>query len=128
MRSQGDGKQNEYSRRGALDCSDSTDVARQEFKSEADVNVLLQKYGVGIPQKQVAFGDTNFDIDLQEALAAVQAAKRAYRQLPPELRQRYPSWQTLLNNLASGRITKADLDTPVTKPEVPAPSTTETKT
>lgn len=124
-RTQHDDKQDAISHASGIDCSTQDDTARQEFKDEADVNLMLGRYGVGLPQKQITYGETDFDLDLQTALEAVNTARTAYRELPPELRKMYPSWQTLLNALETGAL-KFDFskktvppETPTTQPEQP---------
>lgn len=120
-RTQVDGEQRYYSDLTAIDCTDSQDMARQEFAAEADINLLLQRYGVGIPQKPLEYGETDFTLDLQLALEAVQMAKNAYQEMPVELRRRFPSWQTLLNQIQQGKLkfTRKKEDTP--KPLIVTP-------
>lgn len=90
-----------------LDASASAtnrDMARQEFKQEADINVQLAKFGVFAPQRQLYFGDVDYGLELQEALAAIADAKTAWRQMPDEIQKRYRTWQSLLNALETGEI------------------------
>lgn len=70
IRSQTDTDQELYSDEAGLDCSNLPDTARQEFKREADINDLLSRYGVGLPQKPTRFAEADFDMDLQQALLA----------------------------------------------------------
>lgn len=110
VRTQHDANQDTYTLAGGLDCADSKDLARQEFKDEADVNILLKRFGVDSFQaKQPLFGDTDYDIDLQQALAAIQAAKEVYRGLTPELKKLYPNWRSMLNAANSGHL-KQEMD------------------
>lgn len=120
-RRQSDGEQEIFSAEAAISFEDDPGKTRQEFKDEADTNILLKRFGVGIPQKQVTYGETDFNIDLQTALEAVAIAKKAYKDLPADLRKQYPSWQTLLNHIESGKLT-LDLTPPKThepKTDVP---------
>lgn len=105
FRRQSDDDQQRHSDAAAIDFTDDPGKTRQEFKDEADTNILLKRFGVGIPQKQVTYGETDFNIDLQTALEAVAIAKKAYKDLPADLRKQYPSWQTLLNHIESGKLT-----------------------
>lgn len=109
IRTQTDQMQDFYTELSALDCTDSVDRARQEFKDEADINKLLARFGVHAQQRQPTFGEVDFDLDLQQALFAVQEAKQAHRAMPATLRERYPTWQSLLNGLESGEF-KLDLN------------------
>lgn len=105
VRTQVDGKQRAFSKASAIDCSDSRDMARQEFKAEADTNLLLARFGVGVPQKAITFGDRDMVGDpLQTALAAIATARQAYRDLPPEIRAEYPTWQRLVSALQSRKL------------------------
>lgn len=122
-RTQHDDLQDKISDASGIDCSTEPDTTRQEFKDEADTNVLLKRFGVGIPLKPVVYGETHFDIDLQQALEAVNQARTAYRGLPPELKRIYPSWQTLLNAIESGALI---LDT-TKNPDTTVPPVTEPK-
>lgn len=110
LRTQHDDLQDDYSQLGGLDCSDSRDMARQEFKDETDVNVILKRFGVDSFQaKAPIFGETDYDIDLQQALAAIQSAKEVHRGLPPELKKVYTNWRSMLNAANSGDL-KRDMD------------------
>lgn len=103
VRTQNDKMQDLYSQMEGVDCSESADRTRQEFRDEADTNKLLARYGVGVPQKPVEFGE-QFNTELQEALAAINTARQTYRDLTPEQRREYPTWQRLLNALESGKL------------------------
>lgn len=120
IRTQVDQQQDFHSELAGLDCTTSTDTARQEFKDEADVNKILARYGVNAPQRQAIFGETDFTLDLQQAFAAIEAAKNAHHKLPQSLREQYPTWQSVLNGLDSGEF-RIDLAN-VSKSDTPEPS------
>lgn len=108
-RHQADGKQDEYSLMTGLDCSESPDTARQEFKNDADVNKLLARYGVGpIPQRATVFQEVDYDLDLQTAMYSIEAAQRAYAKMPASLRDKYRDWRDVLNGIYTGQF-KIDL-------------------
>lgn len=66
-----------YSESCVIKCSEEEDKTRQEFKDEADVNKLLSRYGVNVPQLRPVYGEVDTDIDLQGAyLAAQEVADR----------------------------------------------------
>lgn len=88
----------------AIDFTGTEDMARQEFKLEADINVLLQRFGVQTPQRRVTFGEVDFGLDLQQALSAVDQATTAHRNLPQALRAEFPTWQSVLNALVTGAL------------------------
>lgn len=104
-RRQSDGRQDEYSAAARIDTSNLPDLARQEFKQEADVNYILSRFGLDGPQRQLVFGDVDFDIDLTGAHAAVSQARRAWGKMPDYLKEKYPSWQDLLAAIHSGELT-----------------------
>lgn len=86
---------------GAIQCSPDEDMARQEFKQEADINFLLRKYGV-VPQRPVSYGEVDFDLDFQQARLAMREVSEGYARLSPEVRERYPSLEALLAAIANG--------------------------
>lgn len=120
-RTQHDGAQNAYSANGGLDCSDSKDATRQEFKDDVDVNKLLAKFGVGVPRRQGVFGtETDYNIDLQQALDSIRAAKQAWRGMPKDVKNRYKSWQALLGAVDRGDLT-INLEEPPEPPKTVPP-------
>lgn len=95
------------------------DMARQEFKNEADVNVILSRFGAFAPQRFVEYGRAvDYGLDLQTALEAVAAARRAHGQLDQELRDKFPTWQSLLNALDSGEFKLEANKPPAAEPVV----------
>lgn len=122
IRTQADGLGDIVSLQTGLDCSTMPDLARQEFKQEADINILLARFGVNAPSRQPVYGEADFDLDLQQALTAIQEAKTAWATMPIELRQQYPTWQALLTALDRGDINIKIGDPP------PTPPTTEAAT
>lgn len=124
IRTQSDGLGDVYSLETAIDASEGG-VARQEFKDEADINIMLAKFGVFAPQKEVFFGDVDYGIDLQQALFAIADAKRAWQLMPDDVKKEFPTWRDLLNGLESGRLKLNEGDPPapemVTTPLQSAP-------
>lgn len=103
VRTQVDGDQDIYSDRAALDFTGTPDPTRQEFKKETDVNYILNRFGVPIA-KGTWGQEVDYTLDLQNALGAITDARRAHRNLPPDLRKKYPTWQSLLNALEAGTL------------------------
>lgn len=120
IRTQADDKQDQYSLEEAEDLAaelqSMPDMTRQEFKDETNVNWLLQRYGVNIPQKPIQYGQVNFDLDLQQATSAVQEVKRVYARMPDEVKKKYPTWQALLLAIENGTV-GFDIVKPPTPPE-----------
>lgn len=104
IRTQHDKKQLKISRANAVPKDpDAKLLTRQEFKADADINNILQRFGV--MGKIPVWGTTiDYNIDLQGALNAVAEAKQAWRSMPPELKKRYPTWNILLNEIESGNL------------------------
>lgn len=88
--------------RPGVACTAEEDMARQEFKKEADVNYLLKKYGAGVPLRQVAYGAQEFGVDALEALERVNAAQDAFNALPEAIQEKYGDWRTLSMAIADG--------------------------
>lgn len=120
-RRQDDDLGDHYSDMTGLDCSDSKDMTRQEFKSESDVNTLLKKFGVGVPLQQQAptYGDADYTIDFQAAIQSVRDLKQAWIALPVTIKAKYRNWQQLLNAIDKGEVKPPDFTE--RKPEPPAP-------
>lgn len=97
-----------YSLEAGTDCSDLPDTARQEFKREADVNYILKTFGVGgaLPQRQVSYGEADFDLDLHGAYIAREAAEKAWYHLPPNLKAKYKGIGPMLDAMNSGELAK----------------------
>lgn len=105
------------------------DRARQEFGKDADINVMLKRFGISgfAPRGVAQWGqEIDYDLDLQQALDGVAAAQAAHRKMSAELRERFPTWQSLLNALVSGEFKlelnkepEPEVEEPV--PEAPPP-------
>jgi len=76
-----------------LVCDPEGGMTQQQFKEEADINTLVQRFGltgelpenVRVPQ----YGDFTGISDYQEAMNAVRKADEAFMELPAELRERF---------------------------------------
>lgn len=101
-RSQTDGKGEEYSDLTGLDTGDEM-ITRQEFKDEADIGHILKRYGMATPLREMVYGkEVDDSIDLQTAYQVIEEAKKIMPLVPEELRQKYPTWQSVLNAAYSG--------------------------
>lgn len=79
-------------------------LTRQEFKDDADINILLARFGVDQQMRQPAYGQTiDYSIDLQTAMGAISDAQRVAANVPEELRQKYPTWREILNASETGQ-------------------------
>lgn len=98
-----DGLQDLYSQEAGQDVGTDTPT-RQEFKDEADINILLARFGVTTEQQRpMTWGqEIDYNIDLQGALALIAQARSVEAQIPPELRSKYPTWRHMVNGIESG--------------------------
>lgn len=114
-----------WSDEAATVCPPEEDRTRQEFKEEADINVILRRAGAGgFEARPVSYGVQDLDLDLQGVYAAVEVAQEAWERLPGRLRKRYPSWAELLPALERGEAALVDpdgvvVDPPGKEPKVP---------
>lgn len=111
-RTQTDGLQQAYSDEAAL-TDFGPSLARQEFAQEADVNYILGRFGIGTAAtKTPYYTDTNFTIDLQQAIDATRAATAAWGKVPEEIKTKYGDWMGFVTALASGQYERdqAQLD------------------
>lgn len=90
------------------DGTTNTDMARQEFKDEADINYILSRYGISAPRGAPTYGEWDDTLDLQVALESVRDARYAYYQLPPELRDKFPRMEDMLTALENGSLVIKD--------------------
>lgn len=100
-----------YSDEAVVVCTAEEDRTRQEFAAEADINVILRRFGAGgFEPRPVRFGVQDFNDDLQGVMIAAREAQDAFERLPEKLRRRYPSWNELLPALETGEATLVDKD------------------
>lgn len=102
------------------------DHTRQEFKNEADINYMLSKFGVTAPRGSPVYGEWDETIDLQIALQSVHDARAAYKELPKELTNKFPSMEAMLTAMENGSLVikneVAPAETPARPPDPPAPA------
>lgn len=84
-------------------CDPAEDKARQEFKEDSDINVQMRRYGVG---HAFEVGSVDYDLDLQASIEAVNAAHDAWRRLPANVRDKWPSWDALQAAAESGELSE----------------------
>lgn len=75
---------------------------QQQFKDDADVNVIIKKYGTtGINpfvRQDGYYADLTEVPDLQTALSAVKKAEEAFQSLPSQVRERFGNNPDLMIN------------------------------
>jgi hypothetical protein len=100
-RTQVDGKGDEVSAATATEPTGDS-ITRAEFAQDADINILMARLGVDAPQRQMIYGEVDFDLDLQSAYAAADKAREVLRAVPDELKEKYKSAAQVLNAVESG--------------------------
>lgn len=100
---------------------ENRDMADQSFKDEADINYMLSRFGITQPRNAPQYGEWDDTIDLQTALIAVREAREGYKNLPKELRDKFPSMEYFLRSVDNGSlvIKDKDADQPVPTPAAP---------
>lgn len=92
-------------------------LTRQEFANDVDVNQILKRFGVDTPVRTgPIFTETDFSMDLQQSLMAIEQARKAHNAVPPELREKYPTWRDVLEAAERGEY-QQDLKELATKKE-----------
>lgn len=85
-----------------LACSEAEDMARQEYKLQADLKYQVTRFGAGLPFKT---GEVNFDnLDLTRAFELIFESQQAWLRLPKVVRDRYQSWDNVERAAASGEL------------------------
>lgn len=83
----------EYSQRLALRCDPAKDVTIQSAKDEADINLIVKRFGVTGQLPQVAAPPTYMEyaevFDFQSAMNVVVAAQRSFEGLDAKVRKRF---------------------------------------
>lgn len=124
QRHQADGMQQLYSEEARINTQLEPDLARQDFKDEADTNLIIARFGLeGTLQRRVAFGEYDSDMDLQQAFKSIAEAKSAYQRLPDHLKLKYPNWTHIIMAVENGEITLDSIKPPSDNP-APAPTPT----
>lgn len=107
IRTQADERGDEYSKKAAIVGDGTPSLTRQEQKNDADINVLLSRFGVNQQIRTGGrFGEHDDQLDLHTALQAVAAARTANFNVPDELREKYPDWKTVLAGAENGSYEK----------------------
>lgn len=80
------------------------DMARQEFKNDADINYMLSRFGVTQPRTAPIYGEWDDSIDLQSALQAVHDAREGFKTLPKEMKEKFHKMEDLLEAYNNGSL------------------------
>lgn len=74
-----------------LDCSGEPSMTKQSYAEEADINVLVRRFGILDAAPAVPFPEMDFTgaVDYHTALNMVRGAEEAFGDLPALVRQRF---------------------------------------
>lgn len=112
-------QRNKY--REKIDCSADPKIVRQEQKIETSLDWILSRHGITPLGTRPMNSIVDYTIDLQQAVEATRAAKRAFNQLPPELRKDIHNWNELLQGIDNGNIKVNFGDAPAEPPPAGVP-------
>lgn len=105
IRTQTDGLNDAASEAAGLTFDPETDLARQEFAEETDINHVLKKYGRLPDARPFSYGDTiDADTDLLTAFEALANAQASFDELPQPVRNLYPDVQSLMAAIEKGEV------------------------
>lgn len=122
IRTQTDDLQDKMSAESAITFDPRDDRTRQEFKEDADINVILKRFGAdSFNARPAQYGIIDFDLDLQQAKHAINDTRLAWNRLPKHLKDRFPNWESLLEAVDAGAITSKDLEPPKPDDKIPTP-------
>lgn len=92
-----------YGQLAAIDFPEPS-LTRQEMAKDTDINYIISKHGINPFAAPLPFGEANFTIDLQQAIAAVETARRWHAKLPPDLKATFPTWESILEAANNGTL------------------------
>lgn len=113
LRTYGNYDTDKVSEETALFCLDET-MAQQNFKDDADINVIMRRFGQGhdVPQGFLSptYGDFDTISDYREALEAVRDAGELFMELPADLRARFNNDPGALIDFVSADENRAEAE------------------
>jgi len=80
--------QDKISLESGLSCPLDEDTCRQEFAQESDINRILARYGVNVPQLRPQYGEVDMDMSYQDAVNASREVSEAFY-ASVDLQQKY---------------------------------------
>ena len=103
----------ERSRVTALSFDPDDDRTRQEFRDEADINVIMRRFGVTpADPRTLPFGYVDYSLDFQQAQLLVQDARRHLAQLPGDILTAYGGVPGLVAAIARGDRIEYSIEQP----------------
>lgn len=121
VRERGDNDKS-WSENATVDCSVEPDLTRQEDKAGADIHTILRRFnatGQLPPLRQPNYGEKDFDVQMQDAFIAVEAAQEVYNKLPQGVKNKYPDWKSMLAAVENGELKRDMIDPDYKEPETP---------
>lgn len=126
IRRQSDGLNDVVSLQAGIAFDPEEDVTRQEFGEEADVNVLLRRYGVGA-MPPLTYGEVNWDLDLQAAQLTIRDAREGLERLPLQVLEANGGLDTILRGVLDGTLTELKVPAKESADDVPADAAAGTR-
>lgn len=108
-RTQIDGKQEDYSWDSAVDFTGTPELTRQEDGKQADIQFILNQFGLNAPQRTIKFGDQDTDMDLQQGYAALDEINAKWQNLPEKIRKQFRSYQAVMHAVFTGQLKSEEL-------------------
>lgn len=86
------------------------DRTQHEFQKETDTGEILKRHARGeiLPMRQPVYGLQQQDLTLLSALESVRQSKAAFNRLPENVRQKWGTWQDVLQAAERGEIAIID--------------------
>lgn len=79
------------------------DLTVQSQAAEADINMLLARYGVG-PIRPLQYGEVDDNLSLQDALDTIAQARRIWHNMPEAIRKDFRSYSELITAIQRGEV------------------------
>lgn len=89
-----------------LSCPPEENRTRPEFAEEAEINNIVARfYPFAPPVNPVRYGEQDMGLDFHSAMLSMQSARESYAELPPKLREAFPTFNEFLQAFMDGRVT-----------------------
>ena len=105
IRTQIDGLNDDVSLATGVTFDPETDLTRQEFAEETDINHVLRKYGRLPDARPFTYGESiDADTDLLTAFEAIANAQSSFDSLPLHIQTRYKDLESLMAAVERGEL------------------------
>lgn len=98
-------------------------VVQQQFLDDADINVIMRRYGMtsAMPSGVAGgvYGDFTGITDYESAVAAIERAQEGFMKLPPEVRERFDNDPAQVIRMAESLDVDGFVEAMTPRPAVP---------